>query len=205
MKAQFRFVTLLAGALALAPAAAGAQSLRETRDLLSPYGEYVLAGGGVTNYFNRGVRDLVDAGGTWDLRFGVGSRYFVGAEIAYVGSARSANFLANNLVTNGAEGVLRLQYPYETGRWLVEPFAFGGAGWTHFDLNRAHGPAAIQDTNDLFVVPVGGGLTVAYDHILLDARFTYREAFDEKLIRASDGTAASLRSWAVTGSVGYEF
>jgi hypothetical protein len=54
-------------------------------------------------------------------------------------------------------------------------------------------------------MPFGGGLTLAYNQLLLDARFTYRQTFDENLIQAADGTPASLKNWAVTASVGYEF
>lgn len=172
-------------------------------DLLTAAGEYVLVGGGISNFFDRAVRDRVDLAGLWDVRFGIGSRSFLGAEASYVGSARNAGEVAANLVTTGAEGVLRAQVPWETGRWLIEPFAFGGAGWTNFHL---HSAAAGQPTSDdVLVVPVGGGLTVARDHLLLDARFTYRETFNEDLLRAADGTAANLASWGVTASIGYEF
>jgi hypothetical protein len=173
-------------------------------DLLTRYGEYVLVGGGVTNYFEKSVRDRVDTGGTWDARAGFGSRTFLGAELAYVGSARAAHSLGTNLVTNGVEGVVRVQYPWQFDKWLVEPFVFGGAGWSHFKLNSSSG-LALQDTNDLFVVPLGGGVTAICNHVVIDARFTYRQTFDENLIPASGGSAASLKSWAITGAIGYEF
>jgi hypothetical protein len=197
--------------LGAAPAAAVAEDGEAGGDrlssrgsgLLTPVGEYVLVGGGVSNFFDRSVRDRVDLAGLWELRFGLGSRSFLGAEAAYVGSARSAGSLAANLVTSGVEGVVRAQIPWEAGRWLVEPFAFGGAGWTSFHLHSASPGQPTSD--DLFVVPVGAGLTVARDHLLLDARFTYRQTFDEGLLRAADGSAASLKSWAVAASVGYEF
>jgi hypothetical protein len=199
------FVAALAGAPSLAaaqaPAGVETQVTRE-RGLLTPYGEYFLLGGGVTNYFDNALKDRVDTGGTWDLRLGLGSRSFIGGEIAYVGSAREANDLGRNLVTNGAEGVLRLQYPYDTGRVVVTPFTFGGAGWTHFEVNGPRGGARLQDTDDVFVVPVGGGLTLAYDHVLLDTRFTYRQTFDENLIQAADGTAAGLNNGSPQGLMG---
>jgi hypothetical protein len=199
------FLGVGAPSLAAAQPRGGADAqLTGQRGLLTEYGEYLLLGGGVTNYVDRAVKDRVETGGTWDLRVGLGNRAFIGGELAYVGSARKANDLGRNLVTNGAEGVLRLQYPYDTGRWVVTPFAFGGAGWTHFDVHGVRA-AALRDSDDVFEVPFGGGITLGYDHLLLDARFTYRQTFDEKLVPAADGTAASLRSWAVTGSVGYEF
>jgi hypothetical protein len=176
---------------------------RRPDDRLTPYGAYFLLGGGVSNFIDGTVRDRVDLGGAWDLRLGLGSRFFLGAEAAYVGSARTVEGFGTNLLTNGAEGVVRLQYPYEAGRWLVEPFAFGGAGWTHFNLNSA--PAGQPDTDDVFEVPFGGGVTLSHDRLLLDARFTYRQTFNESLIRAADGNAASLKSWGVVASLGYEF
>ena len=180
-----------------------ASSLARANDVLTPYGEYFLVGGGLTNYFDSAVRDRVDLGGSWDVRLGIGNRFFVGAEAAYVGSARKAAGLGTNLVTNGAEGVLRLQYPYATGEWLVEPFAFGGAGWTHFDVHRAR--AGQRDSEDVFETPFGGGIMLGYHHFLFDGPFTYRQTFNEDLIRAADGTLASLKSWSVVASAGYEF
>jgi len=206
--------TLVPGLLAgLAPTAAAAAedppsvesryAPRSSGELATPFGEYFLAGGGVTNYLDDTVRNRVDVGGAWDLRLGLGNRSFLGGEVAYAGSARNAGDLGARLVTNGAEGVLRLQYPYETGRWLVEPFAFGGVGWTHFNITSAN--LGQLGTDDVLETPFGGGLMLAYNHLLLDARFTYRQTFNENLIRASDGTVASLKSWGVVGSVGYEF
>ena len=55
--------------------------------------------------------------------------------------------------------MLRLQYPYVTGSWLVEPFAFGGIGWSRLSLRDA--PPALEDTDDVGVVPFGGGLRSA--------------------------------------------
>ncbi len=189
---------------------AGARATAEIRqapapsqDLLTPFGEYVLAGGGVTNYVDGAVRNRVDVGGTWDLRLGFGNRYYLGAEAAYVGSARQSGSLGSNLLTNGVEGVIRLQYPLVAGEWLLEPFAFGGAGWTHFNLNSA--APGLQSTDDVLVVPFGAGFSVAYDRFLLDARFTYRQTFDEALLRTAVASAPNLASWAVTASVGYEF
>jgi hypothetical protein len=174
--------------------------------LLTPYGEYFLVGGGLTNYFETAVKDRVDVGGTWDVRLGFGNRFYVGAEVAYTGSARHSGALGNNIVTNGLEGALRLQYPFALAAWTVEPFVFGGTGWTHFKINSmVRNGSALKDTNDVAVLPVGGGVMLAYNHILLDARFTYRETFEESLVAAADGSAASLRSWSVGASVGYEF
>lgn len=199
-----RFTVFVAALVALAPAAANAQSSNDDGNFMTRYGGYFLAGGGVTNYFSRAVRDQVDTGGTWDLRLGFGNRSYLGGEFAYVGSARKAGSLGSDLFTNGAEAIMRVQYPWSEGKWLVEPFAFGGVGWTHFQITDAT-PAAMASSDDVFVMPVGAGVTLGYDHLLFDTRFTYRQAFDAKLIRDTDGSAAKMNSWAITAAIGYQF
>lgn len=190
-----------------AMAGAAASEVRQgpapSEGLLTPFGEYFLAGGGVTNYIDGAVRNRVDVGGTWDVRLGFGSRYYVGAEVAYVGSARHSGSLGSDLVTSGVEGVVRVQYPYATGDWLLEPFVFGGAGWTHFDLGTS--ASGVQSTDDVVVVPFGAGFAAAYDHFLFDTRVTYRQTFDEALLKTAVAAAPNLSSWAVTASLGYEF
>ena len=104
---------------------------------------------------------------------------------------------------NGAEGVIRVQYPYATGRWLLEPFAFGGIGWSRLTVQNA--APGVKDTDDIGVVPFGGGVGIGYDRFLLDARFTYRTSFSEDLPLASSGGTADLSRWAVGASIGYEF
>lgn len=210
-------LALVALALGAAPAAARAddpavegpanpevrQAAAPSRDLLTPFGEYFLAGGGVTNYSDSAVRSKVDVGGTWDLRLGFGSRYYVGGEVAYVGSARTPGQLGSELLTNGVEAVVRGQYPFVMESWLVEPFVFGGAGWTHFELNGSGG--GVRSTDDVLVVPFGAGVDAAYQHFLFDARFTWRQTFNESLLETATAAAPNLSSWAVTASLGYEF
>ena len=202
-RSRFAFVAglLLAGVPGIGSAEelGGAQS----RDLVTPLGEYVLFGGGVTDFTEDTVKDRFDIGGTWDLRLGIGSRSYIGAEVAYVGSALNAVGSGSDLVANGAEGVLRLQYPYVTGSWLVEPFAFGGIGWSHLSIRDA--APALEDTDDVGVVPFGGGLMVGYERLIFDARFTYRTRFDEDLALGVNEAPADLEQWAVSASIGYEF
>jgi hypothetical protein len=190
---------------AASPGLAGAEGGRpaESEGLLTPLGEYVLIGGGVTDFTDDSVKDAFDMGGAWDVRVGVGSRYFIGAEAAYVGSFRGAASGANDVITNGAEGVLRLQYPYARQGWLVEPFAFGGIGWSRLSVRDA--PAGAEDSDDIGVVPFGAGVTLGRGHLLFDARFTYRTSFSEDLGAAPGASPASFDQWAVNASVGWEF
>jgi hypothetical protein len=127
----------------------------------------------------------------------------VGAELAYVGTLRQASGSDSDLLSNGAEAILRLQYPYATGTWRVTPFAFGGIGWSRVSLRDAE--PGIPDSDDVGVVPFGAGLTLGYGRFLVDARFTYRTGFDEDLALAAGERPASLEQWGVGASVGYEF
>ncbi len=175
------------------------------RHLLTDYGESLVVSGGVTNFIEDSIRNVTDVGGFWEARLGFGTRFWVGAEAAYLGSARKIRTTGvdTNLVGNGLEGDVRFNYPYSNGDWLIEPFAFGGLGWTHFSVNGLQGSTAtLRSSDDVLTLPVGGGLTVGYDHILFEGRFTYRQTFNEGLVRGGDGT---LKSWAAGASVGYEF
>jgi hypothetical protein len=192
-------------ALAAAPGSAGAADWgrADSIDLVTPLGEYVLVGGGVIDFTEEDVKDRFDVGGSWDLRLGIGSRFFVGGELAYVGWSRPADGAGSDLLSNGAEAVLRLQYPYATGSWLVEPFVFGGVGWSRLSLRDA--APGLQDSDDVGVVPFGAGVTLGYRRLLLDARFTYRTSFDEDLALATTERPADLEQWGVSAAVGYEF
>jgi hypothetical protein len=205
MRAATKSSTLIAGLLlAAAPLTASAQGWAgQTRELLTPYGEYLLIGAGVTDFTKDATRNLFDTGGSWDVRLGFGSRTYLGAEVAYVGAALNGSGSGPDLAMNGAEGVLRVNYPFFTSGWLLEPFAFGGIGYSHLSLS--HAPSGAKTSDDIGVVPFGAGLTVAYGRILLDARFTYRTAFSENLAVGTSQAALNLERYAVGASLGWEF
>src|SRR3954449_10250843 len=78
---------------------------------VAPAGLGLQLGGGVTGFTRQGARDRFGTGGYWDVRAGLGTESFLGAELAYVGSAReaSASGLSDQaaLLGNGAEAVVR--------------------------------------------------------------------------------------------------
>jgi hypothetical protein len=193
----------LAGAArAQTPTASQAQA---RPNLLTDYGESLTVGGGVTNFIEDSIRNITDTGGFWEARLGLGTRFWIGVEGAYVGSARKIRTTGvdTNLVSHGAEGNLRINYPASGGNLLIEPFVFGGLGWTHFRVNGLRASTAtLRSTDDILTVPVGGGLTIGYNHLLLEGRFTYRQTFNDDLVRGGDGT---LKSWAAGASIGVEF
>jgi hypothetical protein len=122
-------LALVTAILLAAPAIASAAGWRtaESPGLMTPMGEYFMVGGGVSDFTDSARQDQFDMGATWEARLGIGSRSFIGAEAAYVGALRGAVVGDNDLMAHGAEGVLRVQYPYVQGSWLVEPFAMGGS------------------------------------------------------------------------------
>jgi hypothetical protein len=163
---------------------------------------YFLLGGGVDAFTDSTAKNLWDTGGTWDLRLGGGNRSYLGTELAYVGALHPAKSGNLDLLANGAEAVVRLQAPYAAGSgWLVEPFAFGGIGWSYLSVRNA--PSGVKDTDNIGQVPFGAGVTFGMNRFLVDARFTYRWTFNEDL--GGPGGTIRLHNWAVNAAIGYEF
>jgi hypothetical protein len=171
-------------------------------------------GGGVTNFTGSEMNAAVDVGGSWEVRSTIGTRLFLAGELAYVGSRRNislpgvttANADKPHVFSHGFEGALRAQYPYVTGSWLIEPFAFGGLGWTHLGIDgTVPSDSALRTSDDILVVPFGAGLSAIWNNIFIEGRFTYRATFNEDLLAKADGTAVGMSNWAAGALVGYEF
>ena len=161
-------------------------------------GSYLLLGGGVDGFTDSTAKSLWNTGGDWTLRIGAGDRSYLGFEVGYVGSFHGAKAGSLDLLANGAEGVIRVQYPYVANGWLMEPFVFGGIGWSYLSLRNA--PAGVKDTDNIGDVPFGAGVMLGSGRFLVDARFTYRSTFNEDL-----APGLKMHSWAVTGAIGFEF
>ena len=176
-----------------------------------PSGYAFQLGGGVTGFTRQETRDKFGAGAYWDARAIFGTRSYLGAELAYVGSARkaAASGLTGTpqLLGNGAEAALRANLPLDLGAMRLTPFAFGGVGWTHYQMVNETGNASIiKDKANALTLPFGAGLSATYDHFVLDARFTYRPMFDDKLVNVKTGSRdhADLQNWAAGLTLGYE-
>ena len=106
------------------------------------------------------------------------------------------------LLANGVEGTLRLNIPIITRATLLEPFAFGGIGYSHYNVtNTASVSASVADTDNVMTVPFGGGFAVGYRAFMADARFTYRQTYYNDLLRAG----SNLNTWGVSGQIGVAF
>jgi hypothetical protein len=170
-------------------------------------GTGILVGGGYEEFTNNTMQNMTGTAGMWTARVLAGTRHFVGMEAAYLGNARSIDALGlqtnANLISNGVEGNARVNVPVVMRRaQLLEPFAFVGIGWQHYQVtNTTTFTADLARTDDVMAVPVGGGLEYAIGRFMADARFTYRATYYNDLLRAG----ANLNSWGLATQVGFSF
>ena len=176
---------------------------------VAPAGFGLQVGGGVTGFTRQGARDQFGTGGYWDVRAILGADSFIGAELAYVGSAREIDAAGVTgkaaLVGNGAEATVRGNLPLSVGALRVEPFVFGGVGWTYYDVANADAnTSAIKDHANALTIPFGAGVGLHYAHFIVDARFTYRAVFDDKLVPTGGSDSLDLQNWSGGLTLGYE-
>ena len=136
-----------------------------------------------------------------------GSRLPIAVEGAYVGSVQGIDALGLStnslLVGNGVEGTLRINLT----RMRVQPYLFGGVGWTHYQLsNTATNTSNVLGRDDIGTVPMGAGITARFGRgFIFDARGTYRATFDDQLMQGQSVNDTSMQTWNATGRVGFEF
>lgn len=180
--------------------------------IVTPLGVYGFLGGGATNFTQPDAVGATGTGGYWDARLGIGTRSFVGAEVAYVGSSRDIQALGLNsdafLVGNGVEGIARLNVPITTGNVLVEPYTFGGVGWQRLNIvSSSANTSSFDSEDDIMTIPLGVGFAVGWGGLTLDLRGTYRQALGSNLLgtQTSSFDNTSLNSWGAGGALGFEF
>ncbi len=186
--------------------------------LVTPAGVYGFVGGGATNFTQDSHDAATATGGYWDARVGVGTRSILGGEVAYVGSARDINALGAGseafLMSNGVEGVARLNLPMtpdigaDDGKFLIEPYTFGGIGWNRFNVvSDASLTADFTNEDDVLTVPMGLGLAFGFSGVTLDTRATYRAAVGSDLFGSETSAFGddALNSWAAGAALGFEF
>jgi hypothetical protein len=175
----------------------------------------MMFGGGITDFASPTVRDMTGTGGAWDVRLIFGQREVLALETAYVGSAHyiSALGLDNDamLVSNGAEGTLRLNIPVIDHGSIIEPFGFVGLGWSRYELTQTtYNRSNLSTAENVMEVPYGAGLTMGSDGFLVDIRFTYRATYYDQLMRTPTSSGATggdnrLNSWSLGAHIGFEF
>jgi hypothetical protein len=169
-------------------------------------GVETLVGAGATGFIDSGARAFVDMGALWDLRLVLGSRTRLALEAAYVGSEQALKGLGNEgqgrLIGNGAEAALRLNIR----RRPLQPYVFGGFGWTNYRLGNGLAFNSDQGGSDnVFLVPLGAGVSLRWDAgFVVDVRGTLRLTYSDALL-STPSVSTSLRNWTGTARLGYEF
>ncbi len=196
------------------PAPAETRQVRDSepgriyRSSVSPHGGGLFVGGGFEDFTDNNLRSMTGGGGYWSARIVGGMRRIVGVEAAYIGNARNIDALglsgSARLISNGAEGALRLNIPIVS--WsqmsLIEPFGFVGLGWSHYNVTSSQvNTSDVASSDDIMTVPFGGGFAFGYGGFMADARFTYRKTYYNNLVSGG----GNLDSWGAGGQVGFGF
>ena len=162
------------------------------------------AGLGLTDFQDGAMRRVTKPGLGWNVRLGIGTDSFLGAEVAYIGTAQSAEVFSDvTLVSHGLEGLARVNFT----PGLIQPYAVAGLGWAHYKVYVDEEGFNIPTDDDILNVPVGGGLAVHLSAITVDFRAVYRIAFDDEVFSESaefEGNS-NLDRWEVTASAGIRF
>jgi hypothetical protein len=169
-------------------------------------GMSAMVGAGVVGFTEPDIIDMTSPGGSWTCRILFGTRTFIGAEAAYVGSAQEIDALKLDnramLVSNGLEGALRLHIATED--W--QPYFFLGAAWKKYSVvNADYNTSSVKDSDNIAEVPFGVGFAYRFEGFVLDARLAIRPAFDSDLVRSTDGNELTLTSWDTSLRLGWEF
>jgi hypothetical protein len=191
----------LFAALVAAPAQAQDYDIYD-RDADDDGGMSFFVGGGVMDFTDSDTRDFTDLAGTWEARLGVGTRSIIGLEAAYIGAAQGVEALGLDdsavLTSHGAEANFRLNF----SRGGLQPYALAGAGWRHYSVtNDDFNTSDVNDSDDVFEIPLGVGITYHLDPVLLDLRGVFRPAFGSDLV----GDDEELHNWSARMNVGWEF
>jgi OmpA family len=192
------------------PPAAAPMIMAPKSDLpTTTIGVGAMVGGGVVGFVDNQTRAFADTGGSWEARVSAGTRTPFAFEAAYIGSAQGISSLGltdAKLLGNGAEGTLRLNLT----RKMVQPYLFGGAGWTHYQvITSGNNTSSFRNNDDVLTVPFGAGISVRLSQgMLMDVRATGRAAFYEDLMGATyadTGQDARLHTWNAGARLGWEF
>jgi hypothetical protein len=92
----------------------------------------------------------------------------------------------------------------------VQPYLFGGGGFTHYQLtNTAVNTSSVRSTDDIGTVPTGVGMSVRVSReFFVDVRGTYRFTFNDQMFATASALSgagnAGLDTWNAIGRLGFE-
>lgn len=174
-------------------------------------GVAVAVGGGVGGFTDKGMRDTTSTAGNWDLLAQFGTRSWLSIEGEYLGSASSVDALVGtknaNLVGTAIGADLRIN-ALPSDKW--QPYAFVGGAYRRYDITGAEfttSDTGMNDTDTLFEVPMGAGVSYRDQGFVIDVRGTFRAAVDSQLVQESSASKDYLpmHNWGASARVGWEF
>ncbi|HEY8428434.1 MAG TPA: hypothetical protein VIL20_08680 [Sandaracinaceae bacterium] len=177
----------------------------ETDSPPSTIGVTAMVGGGTEGFVDDNATAFTQVGGGWNVRVGLLSRFLLMPELAYIGSAQDIDAVGLDpnavLLSNGAEANLRLNIL----PGVLQPYVFAGIGFRHYEIVNADvNTSAIEDSDTIGIVPMGGGLTVRIDNFLLDARGTFRWAFEDQMLTSVVDEGLGMSTWMAELRLGVE-
>lgn len=213
---------ILASAAAFAPLAVQADDTPLSADtrggseprskLGSEVGISVTAGGGVTGFTDKAMRDVVgsNAGGLWGLRLTYGSHMPFAVDINYAGTAANLNTLTGNgtLIGTTVEAAVRYNILPDLA-W--NPYVFAGMGWQRYDVTgmTTHlWDSGMASGDNSAVFPFGAGVAYrARSGLVVDVHGTFRLDVNPGLVMASNtsNNYVPMHTWEASGGIGYEF
>jgi hypothetical protein len=200
-------------ALTASPARAQGSLFDRARDFFDDRAFALQAGGGFANFTERGAKALTAPGGSWTVRTTWGMARRLGVEVGYLGAALPMDVPGVGdaaVVQTGLEAMLRLGLPlYPDARSFITPYLTGGLGWSAFNMLGAD-PAAstgMSNSDGVFSLPIGFGVSLGYDRLSLDARLMYRPAFADEMFRGANQSiyTAGQNTLGATAAFGYSF
>lgn len=171
--------------------------------LISRIGLSADVGGGVSTFVNQAMDEITDTGGAWTARVTVGTRSYIGGEVAYTGTANALRTLGVDdraiLLSNGVEGLLRVNAG--VGDW--QPYAVAGYSYRRFEVrNTASNTSAVANEDDDSSIPVGVGLAYRFRGLVADTRFAVQPSVRSNLLPSANSNPLSI---SLNGKIGFEF
>ena len=176
-------------------------------ETLLPFGVGFSVGGGYVGFIDEEFNDFVDPGGGWEARVLLGTDTWMGLEASYLGTSNEMEALGLSdeayLLGNGASAALRLNLLPPA--FYVRPYLSAGVGWMHYSVKNAdEDVAALRDSQDVFSVPLAGGVFYSQDWLFADLRVQFAPAFDGNLTRGPFNDDTNMSTWRAVANIGFE-
>jgi hypothetical protein len=178
---------------------------------ISQHNLTVSAGGGFSDITSTGTDGLLGVGGSWTVRGVFGADRALAVEGAYIGAAypiTARNGDAGTILSNGFEVLGRVGYPIRHNRGYVIPYVTTGLGLALYDSSGLNNLATgVEESDVVFDIPAGGGISAGVDRLNLDLRLLYRAGFGSSMFdsAAARPNGGGVSSVSLTAMAGYRF